>query len=406
MNIQTSADRSVTNIKRAFGKPFASQNYLRWILVLAAALRVGAAIWLPDQHLPDAEAYREMARNLRDLHTFSSPYHMPLYPLAIAIVSEGWPQLAFDIGLSTVTVWLIYDLTLSMFGDRRAALVAAGLAAIYPFFIFYAVVGLTETLFMTLTIAAFGAWYRGAFALAAIFTLLSILTRPTIELLPPFLILFFAIVIHHLPLRRALQELGVYALIYIFMLTPWWVRNYELYGTFVRLNLGAGLALYSGNNPKNTSGGVSDNVLDTSPFDSIADPVARDRAAQSAAFEFIKAHPQRFLKLAGRKFLRFWRLYPFAEQYRSNIYVVTSLLSFAPILLLAIVFVLSSNWGTVVTTVPLIAFIAYLTLIHMIIVGSIRYRLPIEPFLIVLGAPMLIKIYDYVRSICQRPGHE
>ncbi len=331
---------------------------------------------------------------------------MPLYPLAIAIVSEGWPQLAFDIGLSTVTVWLIYDLTLSMFGDRRAALVAAGLAAIYPFFIFYAVVGLTETLFMTLTIAAFGAWYRGAFALAAIFTLLSILTRPTIELLPPFLILFFAIVIHHLPLRRALQELGVYALIYIFMLTPWWVRNYELYGTFVRLNLGAGLALYSGNNPKNTSGGVSDNVLDTSPFDSIADPVARDRAAQSAAFEFIKAHPQRFLKLAGRKFLRFWRLYPFAEQYRSNIYVVTSLLSFAPILLLAIVFVLSSNWGTVVTTVPLIAFIAYLTLIHMIIVGSIRYRLPIEPFLIVLGAPMLIKIYDYVRSICQRPGHE
>ena len=35
---------------------------------------------------------------------------------------------------------------------------------------------------------------------------------------------------------------------------------------------------------------------------------------------------------------------------------------------------------------PLLLFIGYLTAVHMIMVGSIRYRLPLEPFLIVFAA--------------------
>ena len=38
-------------------------------------------------------------------------------------------------------------------------------------------------------------------------------------------------------------------------MTPWWVHQYEKYGEFVRLNLGDGIVLFSGNNPANTTGG-------------------------------------------------------------------------------------------------------------------------------------------------------
>jgi hypothetical protein len=35
---------------------------------------------------------------------------------------------------------------------------------------------------------------------------------------------------------------------------------------------------------------------------------------------------------------------------------------------------------------PLLLFIGYLTAVHMVMAGSIRYRLPLEPLLIVLAA--------------------
>jgi hypothetical protein len=35
---------------------------------------------------------------------------------------------------------------------------------------------------------------------------------------------------------------------------------------------------------------------------------------------------------------------------------------------------------------PIVLFAAYLTAVHMITIGSIRYRFPLEPFLIVLGS--------------------
>ena len=315
-------------------------SYIALILVLALVLRVAAAIALPDQHFPDAMTYRGLGAEIRQFH-FSDPYVMPLYPLILSATGSGWGQICFDIAVSVATVYLVYALTLSLSANRAAALWAGCAAAIYPYFIFYAVVGLTETLFIALLLAGYLAWYRGHFALAALCIVLSILTRPTIDLLPPLLILYFAMVIHGMTLGAAIRQIAVYALIYCALLSPWWLHNYGAYGTFVRLNLGGGQALYSGNNPQNKTGGVSDVTLDMDRFDKIPDPVARDRAARDAALQYIAEDPVRFLRMAVRKFDRFWHLWPFAADYSSPIYVVLSLLSFVPVLAFAIVFVLT-----------------------------------------------------------------
>jgi 4-amino-4-deoxy-L-arabinose transferase-like glycosyltransferase len=173
------------------------KRILTAILIGAFLARLTAAIIVPNQGFPDAQRIVELAHQFWHTFQISSPHVMPLYPILIAITGGGWGQLLLDISLSTASVWLVYALAWEIFGDRVAALMAAAGAALYPYFIFYSVLGLTETLFIALLLAAFLAWYRGAFLTAAIFAVLGILTRPSIELLVPVLVVYFAFAIHH-----------------------------------------------------------------------------------------------------------------------------------------------------------------------------------------------------------------
>lgn len=377
-----------------------SQALLLVVLAIGFILRVAAAVLLPEQNFPDAVLYREEARQLWQLHTYDDTYRMPLYQLLMAFTGPGWGSLLCDVLLSTVTIWLVYELSLALFEDRQTALVAALATAIYPYFIFYAVVGLTETLFITLLLAAYLSWYRGWFTVAAICAVLSILTRPTFDLLAPLLVIYFALFIRRLSYAETAKRVAGYALIYIALMTPWWIHNYHTYGTFVRLHLGANLTLYGSNNPHNQSGGVSDVTQDFTEFEKIADPIARDHAYGDAAIRYITEDPVRFIKLAELKFMRFWRPWPFAEDYRTPLYIFGSVISFLPVLMLAFLYFVFFARNNFVKIVPLVAFIGYLTLVHMVMVGSIRYRLPLEPFLIVFAAAGLVQAVR--RMSCRR----
>ena len=80
---------------------------------------------------------------------------MPLYPLLIAMSGPGAGQLGADITLSVLSVWLVYALSNQLFADQHARIFSAAAAACYPPFIFFSVVGLSETLFITLILSAF-----------------------------------------------------------------------------------------------------------------------------------------------------------------------------------------------------------------------------------------------------------
>ncbi len=366
--------------------------FLFTILGAGLILRLAAAVLLPEQNFPDAVLYREQARQLWQHFTFDDPYRMPLYQILMALTGPGWGSLALDILLSTAAIWLSFQLSLALFADAVTALVTAFAMAVYPYFIFYAVVGLTETLFITLVLAAYVCWYRAWFSAAAICAVLSILTKPTFDFLAPVLVIYFSLLVHRLTYGATSRRVAGYAAIYILLMSPWWVHNYHAYGTFVRLHFAANLTLYGSNNPHNQSGGVSDVNQDFSQFEKIPDVIARDHAYRDAAVKYITEDPVRFVKLAGLKFTRFWRLWPFAEDYRTPLYVVGSIVSFVPVLILAIVYLVFFSSGHLVRIFPLLLFIGYLTAVHMIMVGSIRYRLPLEPFLIVFAAAAVVRL--------------
>ena len=385
----------------------ASRFTLIAILVTAFALRVLAAAIVPDQSvlLGDAVAYREVGKSLWATGQMNALYFMPLYPALVAVFGPGWPQLLIDIALSTVLVWLIYELTDAIFASKRAAILAGAVAAVYPYFIFYSIVGLTETLFMVLLLAAYLCWYRNAYIAASVFSVLGILTRPVLDPLAPLLLLYFAIAIRGLSFKAAAKYLAIYAGIYCVLMAPWWLHNYKAYQTFVRLNLGSGVALLSGNSPSNQTGGIDNNLEATmAPFGEIADPVARDKAMQRAALNYIKEDPERFLIQAAKRFQRFWSPWPQTEEYSRPLYKLISFCSFIPVLLLALVFVVLYGRTYFLRIAPLLLFIVYLNSLHLVFPASLRYRLPVEPFLIILAAAGAVHLVD--RWSQKKPSRE
>ena len=375
------------------------------ILALAVALRVAAYIIVPDQSqlLVNAAVYRQSAIELIQHFRIASPYQMPLYPLLIAIVGAGKGQIAADIAISVAMVRVISALTQEIFADRRAAILAAIAAACYPPLIFFSVVGLTETLFTTLVLLAFLNWYRGHFNAAAVFAVAAILTRPIFDPFAPVLVVIFSLFIHRSTLAVTVRRLAVYAVIYCGLMAPWWISNYQNYGSFVRLTPGAGVALYAGNNPLNRTGGGNVNEdYDLRPFSAITDPVKLDKALTDAALTYIIEHPRRFIELAGMKFVRMWRLWPVHNGYTSPSVILLAVVSFVPVLFLAGIGLFFKR-AMLKRLAPLLLFGAGYTAIHMIILGTIRYRFPLEPFLLIFAGVAVSQISKFVWPVYRAP---
>jgi hypothetical protein len=266
--------------------------------------------------------------------------------------------------------------------------------ACYPPLIFFAVVGLSESLFITLILAAFLCWYRSRFTAAAFFAVLAILTRPVFDVFAPALVIFFSLTVHRSSLKTTAQRLAVYLFVYCSLMALWWVNNYRVYGDFVRLTLAGGTVLYAGNNPLNHTGGGNGGIdYDLKAFETIANPIERDRALRNAAIAYIVNNPRRFVELAGLKFLRIWRLWPVHEAYRTTTAIVVLIVSFVPVLLLSGLGLYTSR-NKLRRLSPVLFFGIGYTAVHMVLVGTIRYRLPLEPFLIIFagaGASYLVR---------------
>ena len=379
---------------------------LWWILGLALVARLVVMMFLSDQQFPDAGSYRTSGAEFRHLHMMTNTDIMPLYPLLIAIVGDGWGQKLADLAWSVASVWLAYALALRIYRNEAVALAAAFACALWPHFVFFAAVGLTETMFIALVLAALVSLHDERYALGSVFLVLSILTRPALEPFAPIVVLLFALVVHRQSLRFSIARLAIYALIYVSLMAPWWAHNYVKYGEFVRLNVADGMVLYTGNNPSNTSGGgITGPDVDFAGFRKIENPVRRSEAFRNAAVEYIKSDPWHFVAMMGVKFGRLWRPWPHVEDYRSSLIVAVSVATFLPALVLALVGLAATLRSHFHLLLPSLAYMAFLTLVHMVTFGSVRYRVPMEPIVLILaaaGGVVLLRQFAAGRTLLTR----
>jgi hypothetical protein len=184
----------------------------------------------------------------------------------------------------------------------------------------------------------------------------------------------------------------------VLVMLPWWVRNARVVGHFVPTALVVGASLYDGLSP--IADGSSN--MDFMPFFAgleRAEPSGLpgdnfeyrlDRRLRQAALDWAAAHPAQVAELALVKFWRIWNVWPNEPGLRSWPLRTIVVFTYGPLLALSLVGAWrfsSSGWPYVLAWLPAV----YLTLLHVVFVGSIRYREPAMLALLPLAAGVLAR---------------
>jgi hypothetical protein len=376
------------------------------VLLFGVAIRAVYVLFFGIHVFPDeTRFYNEIqhfaAHSSMPGHSTDMPFMAVFFGLLYKIYPLSFTAIKLiNILFSLVTAVVVAGIAKRLTPGTPAATIAVLMWAVYPFFIYYTGLVLSETIFLAFLATGFLFFVDRRIVLAFLFFGLAQLTRPTvIYFLIPALIYFHLFLqkeggMERLPassktspLLSTLAAVVVFAL----LLSPWVIRNYQVHGVFMA-GKPSGHVLWEGNNPWNPEGGVAQGHWEYMlKAPSGLSLLEQDRWERNQALNYIKGGPVRFLKTAWRKFLRFWHLWPNAPAYATGIYKWGSLLSFGPVLLLALgsLWVLRNRWRQ---TGILWLFFTYYTVIHMVTIGSIRYRLPLEPLLIALAAACLAKL--------------
>ncbi len=364
--------------------------YLWVIIGLGFLFRLAFVLTLEDHfYFGDEPLYLLMAENFLKgkgliIDLAHKAFRPPLFPLFTAFIhSLGGGLVAVRIAnvlLSTSTVYLIYLLGKDLFTESIGFWSAAA-SAFWPFFIFYNGFYLTETLYLFLVLAATLYLIRTTtdpsaenIFLSGLFLGLASLCRPTMLLfvLLSLILSFFAV--------RKLKPVVYLALTCSLTISPWIVRNYLVLKAFIPGTTMGGRVFYEGNNLASSGGPcqVFPEEIESLP------EVERDRVYYQETFRIIRIDPVRFYWLLFHKFKRFWSFIPNAAGFQTPFYRCLSLLAMVPPLPLFMVGLSFSlrRWRK---TGFLITQVVYNTLFHMVFLSSIRYRLPIEPFYLILA---------------------
>jgi 4-amino-4-deoxy-L-arabinose transferase-like glycosyltransferase len=419
-------------------EPNGTHRRLAALLVIALALRVGfvavfhalPAVQLGGERVArpaeqpmfgDAAEYLRMADHLRaGRGPIVDPHggrlaRMPGYAYFLAGIEAVCGRSLLAVRLvqalvGSVAVWLAARLAAELFGGRPA-LWAAGLVAVYPVFVLYTALILAETLFVTLLLggllALLLAMRRDRLALALLAgALLGLAVLVRASLLPAVVLLAGGWAVWRRLRPRALLGAACMLAVVAAALVPWAWRNWRLTGHVVVTTSRAGASLYEALNPE-ADGGPMLNVQANVPRRPGLDEVERDRQLRREAVEYVREHPGRVAWLALVKFARTWSPVPNHPRFRSAPVCVTVAVPYTIVMVLAAIGLVRvvrrvPGRGAPRAEVLLILGlpVVYYALLHMVFVGSIRYRMPVMPLLMVLAARGVLWLRARVSTSC------
>lgn len=183
-------------------------------------------------------------------------------------------------------------------------------------------------------------------------------------------------------------------------LTPWTIRNYKLHGVFMPVASYGGYILYGSNHP--TDGKIFGFMIPSDPvmeeYETIKSEVERNRFMMRQGIKTIMDEPMRVLKLSRIKFLTFivpfdWEIISRTGKARYNI---TYAIVF-PFFILGLLILLFRTKVEKFEHFVLISIFAYFLFFAVFLYGSPRFRLPIEPLMIIYGAFAYCKLKEKMR---------
>jgi|WetSurMetagenome_2_1015567.scaffolds.fasta_scaffold38767_3 hypothetical protein len=195
--------------------------------------------------------------------------------------------------------------------------------------------------------------------------------------------------------RGRAKAIGLFTLAFIIILLPWTIRNYQIFGSFVPVTTGGGLALYHSYilSPQ----GLGYNAPEVLPRDffSIASESEQSRYLLASTLDYIVDHPMSAAKLFALKaglflypFDGYW--YPLSLGSRFNVF-------WGLVFSFSIVGLFSRSIQPGGRDLVLSSFIA-IFLGAVVFTGIPRYRLALEPLFLILAAKGLTGVWGRARG--------
>ena len=403
-------------------------RFFLWLLPLSFLLQV-AAIGLLHQyrvrpgndHFEFGWEMGRVARSIAEGHGFSSPYdgntgptawEPPIYPYIMAGVFKvfgiysqlsAWVLLSINSLLATLTTIPILLIARRTF-SKRIAVWSAYAWALNPYVWYWSIHWLWDTTFTPLILALIflialelQEWrgIPGWILFGALYAI-GVLANPTTLLFLPFCGLW----IWRQRYQRGLPSLGrvaISSLVFFAVLSPWVIRNYEVFGRFVFLRDDFGLQFRLGNGPY-ADGMLMPylqpnlNSIELTRFQRMGE-LAYAESCKQQAFAWVRANPARFAVISLKRLFYYWNGVPrptsslLPIDFRTSGFLATSVLAIWGAIL-AVRQKRPAAWlfAGLLLTYPTIYYFVY---------PHARYRHPIEPELTIL---IVFLIFEAVGS--------
>lgn len=359
----------------------------------------------PEPEFSDGQLHLDLATNLIERGEFVSDdghyaARMPLYPLFLASCTWLGPagvlvaRLA-QAAIGALTAWVAFVFCDAALG-RRAAWVAGASVCFDPYAIFFANLLLTEVLFTLIGVGLVAcAWHvadggdrvrRIAVGGVAALGAAAVMTRPSA--VGWVLLLWLVLGWMDRNRRRAAWRSAIYAVTLAAALLPWGLRNRAALGSFAWLSTNGGVTLYDAQGPQ-ADGSSNQAFLDEMPELGGLSEVEQDRRLRDLALTEMKRDGVRVLQLACVKFLRTWSPVPNVAAYRGGKTGLASAAFMALVVIAASIGIVRTRKRTRLHALLWLP-IVYFTLLHCIYIGSLRYRVPLMPFLEITAAAAFV----------------
>jgi 4-amino-4-deoxy-L-arabinose transferase-like glycosyltransferase len=230
------------------------------------------------------------------------------------------------------------------------------------------------------------------------------LFRPEIFAYVPILVLW--LMISAAGIQAVAKNVLVFVVGLVLVVTPWTVRNYQVFGKLLPITALGGFNLWRGQNEMTTGSGRGANAGWTTPeiqqqiimLPATDDwEVRRDNIYLKAAQRFMREHPRRVLELVPRKLFYYWILDTGDSRTRPVIYWLPWFL-LLPFFLIGLFesfrygLRCSLLWGYLLVACGLTSVFVVLA----------RYRLFTDPIALILAALGLCTVFNYLRARAQK----
>ena len=375
--------------------------------VLAAAFRIGLALTLQERlYWPDSNWYFYVAHRIASGEGFGqSLARGPFYPYFLSLVflfSSRILVVRICESLVSAFACVVVALLGKKLFSERVGLLAGFASAFYPYFIYLpSAQGSDNIVTLLLLVFVFFMVAKGVSLsvkqciLSGVFLGLSVLARPTVAVALPGILVWPALLKRGRELRFLFRNLVIVVLASVGIVVPWTIHNFVVTGQFVLVSTGGGRQFWYGNSAYATASTTENPAYPAELSErllSLPNEAAREKLLYREGFEFIRRYPGAAARLYFEKLANLFQLYPSVHTSGSapRSRAVRTLVTLGSVVLFVLAFfgaVLVLAKRHIAAILPLMV-VSY-CLGSAVFLTIMRYRLPMDPYLILLGSAAL-----------------